>query len=322
MLARVADSLYWMNRYLERTEFSARLVSLQVQRLPVGSADEVARGWQLLFAGLGANPSEFVLPGVLEDDDYLFADGYTLTDLLTFETGNPGSILNCLTAARENAREVRSSIGPRIWSSLNREYLTLGGTRLVDVWKREPELLYRDIAEGVERFHGVCEVSMRHGEEWSFMQLGKYVERAQLVGSLLAAHCGTTAAADPDDANWPMLLRACNAFEAYGHEYGGAFDEGNVLQLLVHHCELPFSLRFCLQRLQAGLNVIDPAATGESRAAPLSVLEALDGLLDGHAQAPAGCQPPDSGGLGPIRRQFREFHDALERSYVYYPANA
>ena len=322
MLARVADSLYWMNRYLERTEFSARLVSLQVQRLPVGSADEVARGWQLLFAGLGANPSEFVLPGVLEDDDYLFADGYTLTDLLTFETGNPGSILNCLTAARENAREVRSSVGPRIWSSLNREYLKLRGTRLVDVWKREPELLYRDIAEGVERFHGICEVSLRHGEEWSFMQLGKYVERAQLVGSLLEAHCTGTAPADPEDAEWPVLLRACNALEAYGHEYGGAFEESNILQLLAHHRELPFSLRFCLQRLQAGLEVIDPAANRESRPEPFSILDRIDVLLHSHAQAPGRGEAPDSGGLAPICRQFREFHDALERSYVYYPANA
>ena len=322
MLARVADSLYWMNRYLERAEFSARLVSLQVQRLPVGSADEIARGWQLLFAGLGADPSEFVLPGALEDDDYLFADGYTLTDLLTFETGNPGSILNCMTAARENAREVRSSIGPRIWSCLNREYLKLRETRLVDVWKREPELLYRDIAEGVERFHGVCDTSMRHGEAWSFMQLGKYVERAQLVGSLLAAHCGGTQASDQDDAEWPVLLRACNAFEAYGHEYGGAFEQGNILQLLVHEAELPFSLRFCLQRLHSGLDVIDPAPPGESRPTPFAILHRLDDLLDSYAEASSGNEPPDSGGLAPVCRQFREFHDALERSYVYYPVNA
>lgn len=322
MLARVADSLYWMNRYLERTEFSARLVSLQVQRLPVGSAAEIAKGWQLLFAGLGADPSEFVPPGSLEDDDYLFADGYTLTDLLTFETGNPASMLNCMTAARENAREVRSSIGPRIWSSLNREYLALRRTRLVDVWKREPELLYRDIAEGIERFHGVCDTSMRHGEEWCFMQLGKYVERAQLVGSLLAAHCGEGSAYAHGDAEWPVLLRSCNAFEAYGHEYGGAFEEGNVLQLLVHEPELPFSLRFCLERLHSGLSVIDPAPPGESRPPPFAILHRLDDLFDRYAESPADNEPPDSRSLGPIRLQFREFHDALERSYVYYPVNA
>ena len=322
MLAREADSLYWMNRYLERAEFSARLVSLQVQRLPMGSADEIARGWQLLFASLGADPSKSVLPGGLEDDDYLFADGYTLTDLLTFETGNSGSILNSMTAARENAREVRSSIGPRLWSSLNREYLKLRETRLVDVWKREPELLYRDIAEGVERFHGVCDTSMRHGEAWSFLQLGKYVERAQLVGSLLAAHCGGPAAAGRDDAEWPTLLRACNALEAYGHEYGGAFEEGNVLQLLVHEAELPFSLRFCLQRLHSGIGIIDPTPPGDSRPAPFAILRRLDDLLDRYAQASSGSGPPDSGGLAPACRLFREFHDALERSYVYYPVNA
>ena len=329
MLARMADSLYWMNRYLERAEFSARLVSLQVQRLPVGSAAEIARGWQLLFAGLGADPREFVAADTLEDDDYLFADGYTLTDLLTFEAGNPGSILNCMTAARENAREVRSSIGPRIWSSLNREYLKLRETTLVEVWKREPELLYRDIAEGIERFHGVCDTSMRHGEEWSFMQLGKYVERAQLVASLLAAHRGETRGLAPgaepgmrDEPDWPLLLHACNAFEAYGREYGGAFEEGKVVRLLAQDAELPFSLRFCLQRLREGVNVIGPPAPHETRPGPSDVLGRLGALLDGHADPAFGAQTPGSGGLAPLGRRFREFHDALERSYVYYPANA
>lgn len=322
MLAREADCLYWMTRYLERTAFSARLVSLQVQRLPVGSAAEIARGWQLLFAGLGTDPSNFESLGNLEDDDFLFADGYMLTDILTFEAGDPASILNCLTAARENAREVRSTIGPGIWSSLNRQYLALRQTRLVDVWNREPELLYRDIAEGVQQFHGICDTAMRHGEEWSFMQLGKYVERAQLVGSMLAAHCGAARAHEHGDGEWPVLLRGCNAFEAYGHEYGGAFGESNILKLLAHDGELPYSLRFCLARLRSSLDAVGPAPDDEFGTGPSAVLNRLDGLLAGHARAAAGTKPLSFTDLAPVGGLLLEFHDALERVYVYYPADA
>ena len=132
---------------------------------------------------------------------------------------------------------------------------------------REPELLYRDIAEGVQRFHGICDTLMRHGEEWSFMQLGKYVERAQLVGSMLAAHRGDAAAHEHDDGEWPVPL-------------------------------------------------------DDFLPRPYVILNRLDDLLDGHAEAPPGNQPLNFRDLSPIGRQFREFHDVLERSYVYYPADA
>lgn len=322
MLARVADCLYWMNRYLERAEFSARLVGLQVQRLPVGSAAEIARGWQLLFLGLGTAPPRLESLGSLEDDDYLFADGYTLTDLVTFETGNPASIVNCLTAARENARQVRSTIGPGIWSSLNREYLKLRQTRLVEIWKQEPELLFRDIAEGVQRFHGICDTAMRHGEQWCFLQLGKYVERAQRVGALVAAHCCEDAAGESDAGDWPTLLRACHAFEAYGHEYGGVFEKRNILNLLIREPELPYSLRFCLQRLRASLRVVDPAPLDDFPPRPFVILNRLGDLLGPHGSAAADDLPRDQGALPRTSRLFGEFHDALERSYVYYPADA
>ncbi len=322
MLARVADSLYWMTRYLERTAFSARLLGLQLQRLPVASAAEVARGWQLLFAGLGTDPSEFESLGDLEDDDFLFADGYLLTDILTFETGEPASILNCLTAARENAREVRSTIGPGIWSSLNRQYLTLRGTRLVDVWNREPELLYRDLAEGVQQFYGICDSAMRHGEAWSFMQLGKHVERSQRVASMLLAHCGAARAEVHGDGEWPVLLRACNAFEAYGHEYGGTFEEGGILKLLVHDARLPHSLCFCLGRMRANLEAFGAAPAGALQTEPLAVLNRLDELLDGQARAASGAGRLELQDLPQVTGLLREFHDALERSYVYYPADA
>ena len=101
MLARVAGSLYWMARYLERAEFTARLVGLQIQRLPVGTAAEVATGWRLLFAGIGNEPPESESLGNMEDDDFLFVDGYTLTD------PNGGAIL--VVAAADSPNRPSSS---------------------------------------------------------------------------------------------------------------------------------------------------------------------------------------------------------------------
>ena len=315
MLARVADSLYWMARYLERAEFTARLVGLQIQRLPVGTAVEVAAGWRLLFAGIGNDPPDSESLGNMEDDDFLFVDGYTLTDILTFEQGNPAAVANCLAAARENAREVRSAIGPGIWSSLNREYLALRRVRLVEIWKREPELLYRDVAEGIQRFHGICDSSMRRGSEWSFMQLGRYVERAQLVCSMLVAHCNDAAGRE-HGGEWPVLLRACNAFEAYGRECGGVFEESAVLGLLLHEGDLPYSLRFCRERLRENLDVIGSPPSDGLGTGPLQILSRLDEPFGDYAQ-PADGRLLAAGDLRQVGELFRTFHDALEASYAF-----
>lgn len=319
MLARVADSLYWMTRYLERAEFTARLVGLQIQRLPVGTALEVATGWRLLFAGIGHEPPDSETLGNMEDDDFLFVDGYTLTDILTFEKGNPAAIANCLAAARENAREVRSAIGPGIWSSINRDYLEFRRTRLVEVWRREPELLYRDVAEGIERFHGVCDATMRRGSAWCFMQLGRYVERAQLVVSMLVAHSGDAAGRE-HGGEWPVLLRACNAFEAYGRECGSVFERNAVLGLLVNEGDLPYSLRFCLERMRESLEVIGAAASDGP--GPLEILARLDEQFYDGAQVGGDRQHVQPRDLLKVGELFRAFHDALERSYAFRASDA
>ena len=149
-----------------------------------------------------------------------FADGYTLTDYLTFDTTNPTSIVFCLTATRENARQVRDAISNGIWSSLNRAYLRLRDTDLVDIWSREPVMLYRDIVEAVQLFDGVCASSLRRDAGWHFMRIGRFIERAQLVSSLLEAHCANVKDTAEEDGDWAGLLRVCNAFEAYCQLHG------------------------------------------------------------------------------------------------------
>ena len=261
MLARVADSFYWMNRYLERVEYIARLIGLQLERLPASPARDVAEGWRRLFRSLGIQPPGADTYGGAEDeDDFLFADGYTLTDYLTFEVANPSSIMFCLTAARENARQVRDAISNAIWASLNREYLRLRDIALVDIWRHDPAMLYRDIIQAVQLFDGICTSSMRRDMGWHFMRLGRYVERVQLVGSLLEAHCGAVEGPVEEKGDWVGLLWACDAFEAYCQLHGAQIREEKVLDFLVYDAGLPHALCFAVNGIRGSLEAIDPPA--------------------------------------------------------------
>lgn len=320
ILARVADSFYWMNRYLERVEHTARLLGLQLERLPSSPAREIAAGWRRLFRSLATRPpGADIYGGPEDDDDFFFADGYALTDHLTFEAANPASIVFCLTAARENARQVRDSISNPTWSSLNREYLRLRATALVDVWAREPTTLYQSIVEAVHLFDGVCASSMRRDAGWHFMRLGRFVERAQLIGSLLGAHCAAVRDAAVEEGDWAGLLRGCQAFEAYCHLHGARVRGREVMDFLIYDPELPHSLRFAVDRLRSSLEIIDPPTPGRSPAEPHDIAGRLDAALsrstvDLAADGRAGNE------LAEFVASCQKFHEALERTYVYYSA--
>ncbi len=321
ILARVADSLYWMNRYLERVEHTARSLGLQLEYLPSSPVQEIASGWRRLFSSLDARPPGADIYGGPEDeDDFFFADGYTLTDYLTFDTTNPTSIVFCLTAARENARQVRDAIGNGIWSSLNRAYLRLRDTSLVDIWSREPVMLYRDIVEMVQLFDGVCASSMRRDAGWHFMRLGRFIERAQLIGSLLAAHSANVKDMAEEESDWAGLLRNCNAFEAYCHLHGAQVGREQALGFLVYDVELPYALRFAVTQVRSSLEAVDPPVRGRLPAEPYEIVGRLDSALS-HQMVNL---TDDGGGwydLADLVILCRNFHEALEQTYVSYPTD-
>ncbi len=320
ILARVADSFYWMNRYLERTEHTARLLRLQLERLPSSPAREIAAGWQRLFRSIDTRPPGADSYGDAEDaDEFFFADGYALTDYLTFELDNTVSIMFCLTAARENARQVRDSISNAIWSSLNREYLRLRSLALVDVWATEPARLYQAIVEAVQLFDGVCTSSMRRDTGWHFMRLGRFLERAQLIGSLLGAHCAALEDSTGEEADWAGLLGGCHAFEAYCQVHGAQVRGEEVMNFLVYDPELPSSLRFAVDQLRGSLEIIDPRLRGRPAAEPHLIAERLDAALSRSATNLA-VDGRDEERFEQFVALCRLFHEALERTYVYYPA--
>ena len=150
------------------------------------------------------------------------------------------------------------------------------------------------------------------------MRLGRFIERAQLVGSLLSAHCAAVKDSAEEESDWAGLLRGCHAFEAYCHVHGAQIRAEEVLGFLVRNPELPYSLRFAVDRLRGSLEVIDPPVLGRSATEPYNIARRLDAVLSRYTvDLAAGGQGGNE--FAEFVALCRKFHEALERTYVYYP---
>src|SRR5947208_3365298 len=155
MLSRVADSLYWMSRYLERAEHTARLIDVELQlRLDQSPEARAGRWLRLLQACQTLPPSEGKL------------DSSTLTHVLTLEKTNASSILSCVAAARENLRQVREQCSTEMWEQLNRLYLQIVATPAGESRILHSQLFFRGALDGAHLFQGVTDSTMSHGEGW------------------------------------------------------------------------------------------------------------------------------------------------------------
>ena len=241
MLSRSAAGLYWMGRYLERARHLSRLLKQQTESLVESPPRDIYFGWHRIYGAFERQPQA----GALEldtDDLYTLADSFTLTDDLTFEPTNPDSIRTCFAQGRENARQMRHHISAEMWTCLNRSHLRLQGMAIQDIWLRSPENFYAETAAEIDTFRGVTSSTLYRDDAWHFVQLGNYVERAQLSSSLLIAQIAAVRLFEvPADAYWTSLLRHYYAFEAYNRASSAAIEPDRVLDLLVTNPQLPDS---------------------------------------------------------------------------------
>src|SRR5215813_1349037 len=181
MLSRVADSLYWMSRYLERAEHTARLIDVDVQLRLDQSPDAAAVRWSRLLEALQIPVppmgSEYTQP---------------ITHTLTFDRTQPSSIVSCIASARENLRHVREQCSSEMWEQLNRLYLDVMDSRPEarpeESWMLKSHGFFRAVQEGAHLFQGITDGTMSHGEGWQHIQLGRYVERADTLAALVETH--------------------------------------------------------------------------------------------------------------------------------------
>ena len=309
LLSRVADSLYWISRYLERAEHTARVIDVAVD-LGLGRAtalDEGAMG--LLYGSLGlasADADEPLAP---------------LADAAFFDLSHRNSVTACVTAARENARQVREEISSDMWEQLNELYLRLRQIREDGEWTGRTHYLSRSVIEGVHLFQGITDATMGHGEGWQYLQAGRFLERASATAALLdvflsdASQPGRPAALD--QAEWVGLLRSCSALEAYCRHYTAVVRPERVAEFLLLSAEFPRSVRFAAASLESALLAV--AKTSGRRAGGRA--ERLAGRL--HASLDYGqvdeiLSEDSHAYLAGISRQCALVHTALQQTYMTY----
>jgi len=284
LLARSAECLYWIGRYLERTEHLCQLLGVQIGALIDRPVRELTFGWHRIYKHLQETP-----PSAGQEDEFTFsedetlADAFTLTDDLTFEAGNKYSIWSCFAQSRENARQVRHCISEDMWSSLNLSYLRVRNATLADIWQDEPELFYVDLVRDVNTFFGMASVSMYRDEGWDFLQLGKTIEHLQLRVNLLAIQSQDSIPLPSDgsrDFEWTSLLNAYRANGAYQQNYGIDINGEDALDMLVSNADLPNSLMYAITRTDERIRALDLAPDAKSGESALRISGRLKSLVD------------------------------------------
>ena len=315
MLSRSAQGLYWMGRYLERTQHLCRLLELQTAALVDRPVREIYFGWRRIYSSMSWQPPV----GVLEidtDDDFTQADSYTLADDLTFERLNPCSIWSCLSLGRENARQMRHCISAEMWSSLNLSYLRVQRLAMQDIWTTSPESFYTQTSAEINTFFGIASNTMYRDDGWRFMWLGHFIERTQLSAALLLAHlaAGTTSKEDSDD-DWTSLLRAYRAFDAYNRRYSVEVHPGRVLELLVIDPMLPNSLCQSIDAAASELAGLAPGPDTGPSAAARRLVSRIGAMVHDYW--------PDRGDHEEFLRQVTEYcqelHYLVTAAYFEYP---
>ena len=255
MLSRVADSLYWMSRYMERAENDARILDVNLQLLlDLGGEADAMEHWAPVIATLEETD--------LFDSLYDAADENSVTDFLTLQRKNPNSILSCLTLARENARTTREQISSEMWEQINRLYLFVQSEGAQRLLASSPHEFFMRVIFGSHLFQGVTDATMTHGEGWDFIRIGRLLERADSTSRILDVKyhillpSGENVGGNVDTIQWMAVLKSVSALEAYCKLYVGQVAPWKVAEFLITHREFPRSIRYCIDSLDEALHRI------------------------------------------------------------------
>ena len=252
MLSRVAESLYWTARYVERAEDVTRLLDVNFHAL----LDAAGRGPRR-----GVAPDRALLG---DEDAYARAlrratRPSNVIDWVLWHDGNPNAVASCVTLARENARSVREQISGEMWEAINRLFLLVRSANRRAV-SRGPHAFFEQVRDGAHLFQGTADATMMHGDPYEFIQLGLHLERAATTVRVVGARYPVAVTYAPDDPERAQeliaLLKSCSAFEAYVRRHGALFEPLPVAEELVRSPELPRAVLFCLRSSLDAVNRI------------------------------------------------------------------
>ncbi len=245
MLSRIAESLYWIGRYIERAEDTARILDVHFHLLVEDRTADAADSYRTLLHAMG-------LPGVLD-----VSDGTAIVSLLIRNDGFDGSIASSIGAAWDNARGAREVISSELWECLN---VTRAN---VAIWERAastPHETLRWVKDRAAMAAGLVDTTLSRDDCWRFLVLGRSIERADMTTRLLSARYGERWG----PAGWRTLLRCCSAHEAFLRRHHGHFEPALALDFLLADPDFPRSVLFSLRQAQACVAELD-STSGSNR---------------------------------------------------------
>jgi uncharacterized alpha-E superfamily protein len=313
MLSRVADHLYWVSRYLERAEHTARLIDVHLNLVLDQSNSATGQRRHLLLQSLCV-PAPEQTP----------LDDYRLAELLTFDRSNRNSIVGCISAARDNARQVREQISSEMWEQVNQLFLAVNATQMSTVWAGQPHDFYDSVKKGSHLFQGITDSTMSHGQGWHFIQLGRYLERAVATTRLLDEefHWLTGQRYLDKSASGQLalvgLLKSCTAFEAYTKVHTADLQPRRVAEFLVLDTAFPHAIGFAIRMVQTSLDAIAENTETHKGARVYRLAGRLRATLD-YAQIDEILADGLGAYLENLREQCIHVHEAIYQTFIAYP---
>lgn len=305
MLARVADSLYWMGRYIERAEHLARLADVMLNAT-LDQTDAAQQTAAIAVSAVGEAPL-----GPPEDI-------YAAARSMTLDPDDPNSVIVSLARARENARQVRDQITSESWERLNILYLRVTDNQAPQAFDRASSAFLQEIIADLHLFHGAADATMSHGEGWRFLMLGVHIERAQLIARLLAVcFSDNRRTAITSHLALMSLLRMACALEPYLRVYTAEIEPRLILEFLLFNEEFPRAIRFSTARIEDHLNRMSQTTTATSRPGP----QRLAGRLRARLEFADPAELAASGTaalLSTIVEECVLIHDAVYETFVAY----
>jgi uncharacterized alpha-E superfamily protein len=257
MLSRIADSLFWMARYMDRAENTARLLDVTYHMLLEQSHQSYQLRWDAVIQITGAQDTFYKF--------YSEASPQNVCDFLAFREDNHDSVISCIHKVRENARTIRDRISREMWENVNGLYHRMREFQPDAEMRNGPHGFCHEIIFGSHAFNGVTDSTLPHDEGWQFLQAGRALERAESTARIVDVEYHklletSSPLAQPDSHQWMAVLKSVAAYEIYRRAYHSAIDPAKVAELLLLHPQHPRSVRFNMALLQASMRAISGAA--------------------------------------------------------------
>lgn len=253
MLSRVAESLLWLGRNVERSETVARILDVNLNRAMdfYSTRDERAdRLWRVVMHCAGFVPNAELPEGMLAANDVL--------EYCCFNLKNPSSIRSAIRVARSNALAIRSELTVEVWETINVLFLFVEGQTMESISRDGPSRFLRHVRDTAQAFTGVSSGTLTHGDRWHFLVAGRFLERAYMTSRMIAA-------IDPQHEPWPelqRLLEMCCASEPFAQFSSHDPAIADVMQFLLLAPDFPRSLRYCVREVDDVLHRISGTPCG------------------------------------------------------------